>query len=425
MTKKSEKPKPSIAVVGAGISGLGAAYLLQPLCDVTLFEAADTLGGHTLTHSVQSSDGAVDVDMGFIVFNDRTYPHFSKLLKSLGVADQPSVMSFGVSDEHIDLEYRASNLNSLFAQRKNLFNRAFYRLIRDIFRFKRESLAALAQADSILTLRDFLDAGQYSERFVSHFLVPMGAAIWSSSVDKMFDFPAHFFFRFFHNHGFLSLRDQPQWKVVQGGSHAYIPALTKDLNPDHILTQTPIRRIRRFADHVQLSSDNQRWDFDHVVIATHSDQALDMLAPATPTERDVLGAIPYQENRAVLHSDTRFMPRRKRAWASWNYHVHPDPSRPVSLTYHMNRLQSLASKQNFMVTLNPGMDVDPQTAHREALFHHPIFTPDAAKAQSRFDEINGINRTHFCGAYWRNGFHEDGYWSAIRAVECLKKILDK
>ncbi len=406
-----------IAVVGTGIAGNVAAYRLARDHEVTVFEAAGYIGGHTNTVDVNFLGQQYAVDTGFIVFNDWTYPEFIKLLDELGVESQPSAMSFSVSCEKTGLEYNGTSKNALFAQRSNLFRPSFYRMIGDILRFNREARALLEGRDDTTTLGEYLEAGGYSRQFVDHYVVPMGAAIWSAKPEGLKEMPAQFFLRFFHNHGMLSVKDRPVWRVIRGGSQRYVERLVAG-HRDRIRLNTPVRAIRRLPHGVEIRTDEGGPElFDQVFIASHSDQALAMLADATPLEREVLGAIPYQENEAVLHTDESVLPRRKLAWAAWNYHLLAHEQDRVALTYNMNILQSLDAPVQFCVTLNNTGAIDPDRIIRKISYDHPILTREGVIAQRRQGEINGANRTYFCGAYWRNGFHEDGVVSTLAALE--------
>jgi uncharacterized protein len=405
-----------IAIIGTGIAGNVAAYQLSGEHDITVFEAGSHIGGHTHTHAIEQAGKTYAVDTGFIVFNDWTYPNFNRLLAHLNVASQPSNMSFSVQVERSELEYNGSSLNTLFAQRRNLVRPSFWRMIQDILRFNREAPALIAKRDHHLTLGDYLTANEYSRAFIDHYIVPMGAAIWSTDPANIKRFPAQYFVRFFHNHGMLSVDNRPQWRVIRGGSARYVEALTARFR-NRIRLNCPVRSIRRAAGHVYIKYDaGEAERFDAVFIGCHSDQALAMLADASPLEREILGAIPYQTNEAVLHTDTRVMPRARRAWAAWNYHVLDAPDTPVALTYNMNILQSLDAPAPFLVTLNRSDAIAPGHVLKRIRYEHPLFTPDAVSAQTRQGEINGPLNTYFCGAYWRFGFHEDGVVSAMNAV---------
>jgi len=409
-----------IAIIGSGISGMVAAHHLWRDHEITVFEARDYLGGHTNTVEVRQAGRTYAVDTGFIVFNDRTYPEFERLLKELGVAWQPTEMSFSVKCDRTGLEYNGSSLNRLFAQRRNLFRPSFLRMLRDVFRFNREAPALLDGDEGRETLGEYVAAHGYSSEFVDHYLVPMGAAIWSTDPQRFREFPARTFVRFFQNHGLLTVNDRPQWRVVQGGSARYVERLTGGFR-DRIRLRCPVVAVQRRSDHVAVQPRCGPVErFDEVVFATHSDQALRMLADPTPTEREVLGALRYQRNEVVLHTDARLLPRR-RAWASWNYHVPRDPQEGVAVTYHMNILQSLRSPEPFLLTLNRSDRIDPGRVLRRLVYDHPLYDLAAIAAQERWSEISGVQRTHFCGAYWGYGFHEDGVKSGLRVCESLRR----
>ncbi len=415
---KQEKQK--IAVIGAGISGLLSAYLLSREHDVTLFEANEYLGGHTHTKSVQSGGKTYSVNTGFIVYNDWTYPNFIKLMDQLGVASEESEMSFSVRDENTRLEYNGTSLNSLFAQRSNLLKPGFWLMIKDILRFNKQTVE-MVENDSISdtqSLGDFVKEHGYSDRFVNHYIVPMGSAIWSASVDVMMEFPLKFFLKFFNNHGMLSVDNRPQWRVISNGSRSYIEPLIEPFK-DNIYLNTPISEVTRSADSVLIKTlAGEQHKFDQVVFSCHSDQVLAMLTDATELENDILGAIPYQMNEVVLHTDRRLMPKRKLAWAAWNYHIPQRLSEYAMVTYHMNALQNFTdAPDDFMVTLNRTAEIAPGKIIDKYDYAHPVFTMDGIAAQQRHGEINNINRSHFCGAYWFNGFHEDGVNSALRVAK--------
>ena len=402
-----------IAIVGAGIAGnVAARELHRAGHDIAVFEAARHIGGHTHTHALHG----LAIDSGFIVFNERTYPNFVRLLATLGVDSQPSSMSFSVRNDLSGLEYNGASLGQLFAQRRNLLRPSFYRMLADILRFNREAPRLLA-AGAETALGEYLRANRYSGAFVRDYLVPMGAAIWSTDPARMLGFPARFFVRFFASHGMLSLDDRPQWRVVRGGSARYVDPLVAPFR-HRIRLETPVRSVRRIPGGVVL--DGER--FDYAFLACHADQALAMLADPSGAEREVLGAIGYQENEAVLHTDTSLLPRARRAWAAWNYHVLPGASR-VALTYNMNLLQGLRARETYCVTLNRTRDIAPERILKRLVYHHPLFTPAAVAAQARQRELNGARRTFYCGAYWRFGFHEDGVVSALDAVRHFNEDL--
>jgi uncharacterized protein len=407
-----------VAIVGAGVSGLVVAHLLHRTHDITLYEAGERPGGHVNTISVETETGHYDVDTGFIVFNDRNYPNFERLLDRLNVASQPSTMSFSVSDEHGDFEYSGASPNGLFAKRAHLVTPWFHRMIADLARFNREARALLRSSEDP-PLRDWLAAGRYSHAFVDRLIVPQASAVWSADPDQMWRFPARFLAEFFDNHGMLGLRGRPRWRTVTGGSRRYVDALLEPLR-DRLRTSSPVTAIHRHDDHVTVTPRGGEPErFDEVVIAAHADQALGMLADASDREHELLGAFPYQYNDAVLHTDRRLLPRRRRAWASWNYHLLGVPTGLPTVTYDMNRLQSLDSTTRFCVTLNRTEAIDPQHVIRTIQYAHPVYTHAGVAAQKRHDEVSGRRRTHFCGAYWGWGFHEDGVVSAIRVARRL------
>jgi len=412
-----------IAVIGGGISGLVTAHLLCQDHQVTLFEANNHLGGHTDTHDVEVDGTNYRVDTGFIVFNERTYPNFIKLLDRLGVESQPSVMSFSVSCKQTGLEYSATNLETLFSQHKNLLNLPFWAMLLDIFRFNNESGELLENGDMSLTLGEYLNKKGYSKMFKDKFLIPMGAAIWSADPEQFQQFPAAAFAHFFTNHGLLNVIDQPKWRVVRGGSSQYLEPISRPFR-DHIRLSSPVRSVRRFADFVELTlPDGSSEKYDQVVMACHSDQSLGMLADPSETERELLGAIPYQLNKTVLHTDIALMPGLKKAWASWNYLIPETDGDGVAVTYWMNKLQSLQAPVEFCVTLNSPEMIAEQEIIKKLVYHHPVYSAAAFSAQKRRSEINGVNRTWFCGAYWGYGFHEDGVNSALAVCEQFGKKL--
>jgi len=410
-----------IAIIGSGIAGNVAAYHLNKEHDITLFEQNSHIGGHTHTHSISDATGELNIDTGFIVLNDRTYPNFIKLLDELDVDIQKSEMSFSVKCEHSGLEYNGNNLNTLFAQRSNLFSPTFYRMISDILRFNREAAEFINNTGSDQSLGDFLHNGNYSEIFINKYIVPMGAAIWSTNPEDMFNFPARFFFKFFLNHGLLSVNDRPQWYVIKGGSNNYVKKLIKSFK-DRIRTKCPVDKIIRYDDHVEIHTQRHGVErFDYVFIASHSDQALTMLQNPSAQERSTLAAIQYQKNEAVLHTDKSLLPIRENAWASWNYHIPKDARSNVALTYNMNILQGLDSDSTYCVTLNYTDQIDEGKILKTIEYHHPVFTPESIIAQNNHRLINGTGRTYYCGAYWRNGFHEDGVVSALNAISHFKQ----
>lgn len=404
-----------IAIVGSGIAGNVAAWHLAREHDITVFEAGDHVGGHTHTHEIEHEGSTVAVDTGFIVCNDRTYPNFLALMRELDVELQASDMSFSVQAPG-GLEYNGTTLNTLFAQRRNLVRPAFWRMIRDILRFNEAAPRLLRwRSDSIL-LGEYLEAHGYSPQFIEHYILPMGAAIWSAGTRTLREFPARYFVRFFHNHGMLTVDDRPQWLTVRGGSARYVEKLTAPFR-DRIRLRTPVEQVRRTPAGVFVKAAGLEAErFDRVFFACHSDQALRMLADATPAEREVLGAIRYQRNDVVLHTDVGVLPKRRLAWAAWNYHLVEGAAERVAVTYHMNILQRLRTRTPLLVTLNMADRIDPARVIRQMTYEHPVFTREAVAAQGRQAEINGAQAAYFCGAYWGFGFHEDGVVSALNAL---------
>lgn len=409
-----------IGIIGSGISGLTCAHLLNPHHDITLFEQNEKPGGHTNTERVEREGRVFPVNTGFIVFNDWTYPNFIKLMDKLGIESEASDMSFSVTCEITGLEYNGTNLNKLFAQRRNLVSPGFWRMIRDILRFNKETITELNQGtlSETETLTAYLKRNQYSETFIEKFIVPMGAAIWSSGRAAMDEFPIYFFVRFFKNHGMLSVDDRPTWRVISGGSDTYIDAITKGFS-DRVLLNEGVHSVSRSNEAVIVTTTQGKMHaFDEVIFATHSDQALRLLESPTKEEQQVLGAIGYQDNEVVLHTDHTLLPKSKRAWAAWNYHIPQQPTERVALTYNMNMLQNFHARHTtFCVTLNKTDDIDPDKIIKTFNYAHPVFTTRAVAAQERFAEVSGKNRTHYCGAYWFNGFHEDGVKSALRVCD--------
>lgn len=411
----------NIAIIGSGISGLTSAYLLQKKHQVTVFESASRIGGHTATMQVPEGQTQRAIDTGFIVFNDWTYPNFIRLMDELGVASSPTEMSFSVSCQNTGLEYGGNNLNTLFAQRRNLFNWSYLGMLKDIMRFNKEAIQDLDSGElkEGLSLGEYLKNKGYGERFASHYLIPMGSAIWSATLAEMMDFPLVFFVRFFKNHGLLSVSNRPQWRVIKGGSSAYLEPLVASFQ-DNIRTNSQIQKVTRSADSVTLHfAQGEIEHYDQVIFACHSDQALALLGDASDDEQAILSAIPYRKNDVVLHTDTRLLPEAKLAWSSWNYHLGKDQSKPATLSYNMNILQGFSSETTYVVTLNQTEMIEDNKVLGRYQYAHPTFTLGGIEAQQRWQEINGVNNTWFCGAYWRNGFHEDGCWSGVRVANGL------
>jgi predicted NAD/FAD-binding protein len=402
---------------------LTTAHLLCGEHEITLFEANDYPGGHTNTLDVPHDGTRYAVDTGFIVFNERTYPNFIALLDRLGVASQPSVMSFSAVCETTGLQYCATNLDSLFAQRKNLFSFPFWRMLLEILRFSRSSAELYGSSDLSLTLGEYLRAHGYSQLFIEKFLIPMGAAVWSADPAQFLTFPAAAFVQFFTNHGMLNVVDQPTWRVVTGGSRRYVAPLIHPFR-DRIRLTTPVERVQRFRDRVTVTPRGRLpEEFDHVVLACHSDQALAMLADPSDAERELLSAIPYQKNDTVLHTDSRLLPSIPKVRASWNCLLPRRQQGSVVLTYWMNLLQAISAPVDFCVTLNSPEAIAADKVIRRLTYHHPVYSTAAFEAQKRRDEISGVNRTSYCGAYWSWGFHEDGVKSALAVCRQFGKGL--
>jgi predicted NAD/FAD-binding protein len=408
-----------IAIVGSGISGLACAYYLHRDHEVHVFEASRRIGGHTATVDVTIGGKTYAIDTGFIVYNDWTYPNFIALLDELRVANEPTNMSFSVSDRRSGLEYAGSNLNTLFAQRGNLVSPRFLGMLRDIVRFNKDAVTDLdsGRIDADMTLGEYLHRNGYGEGFIQQYLVPMGSAIWSADTHVMQDFPLQFFVRFFRNHGLLNLRNRPQWRVIAGGSRNYLGPLTQGFK-DNIHTNAPVNGVKRHAGGAKLSFPDGRVEqFDHVVLACHSDQALKLLQDPSAEERSVLGAMRYQDNEVILHTDIRLLPRSRKTWSAWNYLLTAREQRAV-LTYNMNILQGLSAPETFCVTLNHTAAISPYRILGRFNYAHPVFTIAGVAAQQRWSDVNRAP-TWYCGAYWHNGFHEDGVRSARQVADAI------
>jgi predicted NAD/FAD-binding protein len=415
-------PSVRIAIVGGGISGLLAAHLLHREHEIVLYEANSYAGGHTNTIRVDTEHTTYSVDTGFIVMNDRNYPNFTRLLERLEVATQPTNMSFSVKGEEQDFEY-AGTPRGLFCQPRNLLSRSFRRMMLDLLRFNRELSSLLAREDGEEeSLADFLSRHRFSHVFVERLIVPQVSAVWSADPRQIDSLPVRFIAEFFANHGMLGFRDRPRWSTIAGGSARYVDALTAPFR-EHLRLNTPVRSIARRETHVEIQASGAAGgsgteSFDQVVLATHSDQALALLSDPSPRESELLGAIPYQHNEAVLHTDSTLLPRRRAARAAWNFHLLREPKPLSTVTYYMNHLQRLRADRDFCVTLNRSEAIDPTKIIRTIDYAHPVYTSGGVSAQSRHAEISGLaTRTHYCGAYWGWGFHEDGVRSALRACE--------
>jgi uncharacterized protein len=409
-----------IAVIGSGISGLAAGWYLSRRHEVSLFEKEPRLGGHTNTVIVESGGDPIPVDTGFIVHNDHTYPNLVRLFTELGLDTQPSDMSFSVSCHKTGFQYSSRGINGFFAQRSSLLRREHYLLLVEILRFNRTAPKLLDQpgAESA-TIGDVIDDGRYHQAFTDRYLYPMASAVWSMSLDSIRSFPALTLLRFFRNHGMLGINTHPKWKVIRGGSHKYIPLLTAPLK-ERIFLDARIVSVSRQESSVTLNFENRpAMTFDQVVFACHGDEVLPLLEQPTIAERDVLGNFTTSRNVATLHTDASLLPSQPTARASWNYNLGLSGKSAVAVTYHMNRLQSLKTPEEYCVTLNGDEAIDPAKVLRSIVYHHPLYTHDAVHAQDRWGEISGSNRTHYCGAYWFYGFHEDGLNSALRVARAL------
>lgn len=419
--KRSTNETKRIAVIGSGISGLSAAWLISQSASVTLYESDDRLGGHSNTVTVSGSSGDIDVDTGFIVYNERNYPNLVELFRTVGVETQPSNMSFAASLNGGKLEYSGSGINGLMGQRGNIVKPRFWGMLRDLLRFYREAPLTLQSPDADdVTIGEYLDMHGYGQSFIDNHLLPMGAAIWSASAQEMRAYPFKAFVRFFVSHGLLTLKDRPLWRTVTGGSRQYVKRLIKTL-PD-IRLSTRIVSIERSTDGVHITDERgNRETFSDVVLATHADQALALLSDTSDEEQNLLGSFRYTHNEAVLHTDPSLMPKRKRTWASWNYigETNQDGAQSLCVTYWMNRLQNIPMSDPLFVTLNPVREIAPENILRLIPYMHPLFDGPALEAQRNLWRIQGKNRIWFCGAYCGYGFHEDGLQSGLAVAEAI------
>ncbi|NVJ61974.1 MAG: FAD-dependent oxidoreductase [Gammaproteobacteria bacterium] len=413
--------KPTLAIIGSGISGLACAHYLQNDYEITVFDKNDYLGGHTATKTVKVEEGEFNIDTGFIVFNDWTYPNFNRLMNDLGVENLPTEMGFSVSCDNTGLEYSGGSLSTLFAQRSKLFSPKHWRLILDILKFNKESKARLEQNSlpEELSLRDYIKELGLSKQFTEQYLVPMGAAIWSSGLQKMYDFPALYFVRFFKNHGLLNVNDRPQWAVIKGGSNSYVKALQKQAHYK-VEVNTAVVKVDQNGEKVSLfAQEKPLGEFDKVIFACHSDEALEMLKQPTEEQQNVLGNLKYQSNEVVLHTDETLLPKKKITWSSWNYKLRKGETDRATLSYSMNILQRLECQTEFVVTLNDTQAIAPEKILGTYQYAHPVYDRGTLEAQAKRHLINGQNNMWFCGAYWYAGFHEDGLRSALDVVNDL------
>jgi predicted NAD/FAD-binding protein len=414
-----------IAIVGSGISGLAAAWLLAPRHEVTLFEANDYLGGHTHTHLLDIEGRQLAVDSGFIVYNEAHYPLLTRLFAELGVRSQPTTMSFSVRNAASGLEYNATNLDTLFCQRRNLLSVRFWGMLRDLLRFYRESPALLAGPSPGPTLGEYLVAQRYGAAFRDEHLVPLAAALWSAPAARILEFPVQYLVRFMANHQMLQVRGRTPWRVVRGGSASYVVAMRARWRVQERLN-CPVHSVRREARGVQLVSRAGTEHFDRIVFACHSDECLALLADASDRERQILGAISYQDNEVVLHTDATLLPKDRKAWAAWNAFIPAEPEENCTVSYCMNLLQGLHTPEPLIVTLNRTAAVDPARILRRMNYRHPVYTGQSVAAQLRRAEIQGVGGTWYAGAYWGWGFHEDGLRSAVElcaALNCERTVL--
>ena len=411
-----------IAIIGSGIAGNTIGHLLHKEHDISIFESNNRVGGHSHTHRISLEHNQdISVDTGFIVFNKKTYPLFTNLLDELNIDYEDSDMSFSVFSKLSGLEYNGTNLNTLFAQRKNIFSPRFIKMVFEILRFNKDSLKVL-NSESEFTLGEYLDQENHSKFFSDHYILPMGSAIWSSDIKTMLNFPAKFFVSFFNNHGMLSVNNRPQWLTITGGSENYVEKLCRPFR-NKIQLNSKIKSIDRTKYGVRINHHSSEEFFDYVFFACHSDQALKLLSDASAQEKNVLEALPYVSNDVLLHTDASFMPKNKLAWAAWNYNIDKKPDDPITLTYNMNILQNLKTKQPILVTLNPNKPIHKEKILKRLNYSHPKFSMQGIEAQKQHSVISGINYTGYAGAYWGNGFHEDGVRSAYNAIKHFKDFI--
>ena len=408
-----------VAVIGSGISGNTLAYLLNKNHDVTLYEKDKRIGGHSHTHEIVINNKKVNVDTGFIVFNKKTYPLFTSLLDNLGVKYENSNMSFSVFSKENNFEYNGTSLNSLFSQRRNLLSPKFLKMIFEILRFNKESIKLKSKT---ILLKQYLKNNNYSTYFCKNYILPMGAAIWSSDIKTILNFPAHFFINFFKNHGMLSVTNRPQWLTIKGGSQEYVKKLTSGFK-NKIRLNSKIKNIVRYKSYVVIEDNKSKEKFDYVFFACHSDEALEILKKPTADEIKILSSLPYQKNDIILHTDSSIMPQKKLSWAAWNYNIDSPDDSPITLTYNMNILQNIKTKDALLVTLNPKLPISKGKVIKQLQYTHPKFSKESVIAQLKNKIISGKNRTFYSGAYWGKGFHEDGVKSAYEAVKIFDDVI--
>jgi len=409
MNNASKKLK--IAIIGSGISGLTSAYILNKKHDITIYEKNDYIGGHTHTHKIPENNTTFNVDSGFIVYNENTYPNFIRLLDLLNVERQHSNMGFSVKTSYKDFEYSGNSIGSIFAKKSNMFNPYFLNMLKSILRFNKVSIKDLDKIDASTSLIEYLKSKRFSSYFIKYYIVPMAAAIWSTSPKMILKMPALFFIKFFNNHGLLQVKNRPQWWVIKNGSKQYVKKIINQFNGT-INLNTPVIKVSRNENQVIIKTKTNSDVFDAVIFATHSDQSLRLLQDYSDDEKNILSKIKYQKNTALIHTDTSILPKRKNAWSSWNYLLNKDDD-TVTLTYNMNILQSLNASKTYCVTINDCDLVDKDKIIKKINYEHPLFTKDTIESQNNKNLINGVNNTYFCGAYWGNGFHEDGVNSAL------------
>ncbi len=408
-----------VAVIGSGISGNTLAYLLNKSHDVTLYEKDKRIGGHSHTHEIVINNKKVNVDTGFIVFNKKTYPLFTSLLDNLGVKYENSNMSFSVFSKENNFEYNGTTLNSLFSQRRNLLSPRFLKMILEILRFNKESVKLKSKT---ILLKQYLKSNNYSAYFCKNYILPMGAAIWSSDIKTILNFPAHFFIDFFKNHEMLSVTNRPQWLTIKGGSQEYVKKLTSGFK-NKIRLNSKIKNIVRYKSYVVIEDNKSKEKFDYVFFACHSDEALEILKKPTADEIKILSSLPYQKNDIILHTDSSIMPQKKLSWAAWNYNIDSPDDSPITLTYNMNILQNIKTKDALLVTLNPKLPISKGKVIKQLQYTHPKFSKESVIAQLKNKIISGKNRTFYSGAYWGKGFHEDGVKSAYEAVKIFEDVI--